>query len=91
MSYRHWALAVLAGLVGCGEKAPADPEIHARRVIYGPSGGASLGPVGGGYNHGGKGDVYDGPASKAPPWAAVRASGQRKASMRRYSTRSSAA
>jgi hypothetical protein len=65
-------LAVTGLAVGCGEPNPTkpdDPNIKAERTIIHPGGGASVGPVGGGYHHGAKTERYEGPASKAPAWA----------------------
>lgn len=58
-------LFALIALVGCGKR---DPIIRAERTVSYPKGGVILGPVGAGYDHGGKSDRYEGPESKAPRW-----------------------
>jgi hypothetical protein len=66
-------LVVVFGACGCDEKTgsskPDDPTIKAERTIVHPGGGAQLGPVGAGYDHGAKQEKYEGPVSKAPAWA----------------------
>jgi hypothetical protein len=46
----------------------SDPHIEAQRTVEYPSGDVRAGTFGAGYDHGGKADHYEGPASKAPPW-----------------------
>lgn len=64
---RVLAVAVLAA-GGCGEPKPTDPVIRAERTVVRPGVEARVGPVGGGYQHGGQTEKYEGPASHAPAW-----------------------
>lgn len=72
---RRWSIVgviILATVSasGCGkDNKPNDPTIKAERIVIHPGGGANVGPVGGGYNHGAKQEKYEGPQSKAPQWA----------------------
>ena len=66
-------LTILAGVCGCDGKAvptkPDDPHIKAERRVEYPGGRVDTPVGGGGYNHGAKGQQYEGPYSKAPGWA----------------------
>ncbi len=62
---RRLLLLVAVAASGCG---PDDPTIKAERTVIMPGGGVSAGPVGGGYQHGGQTERYEGPASLAPAW-----------------------